>query len=172
LICDSLRKQIMRFVYLLIILFAGSLSIKAQTIYDFQLETSEGKTVSYTDIKGQYITVIDFWATWCKPCVNSIPKLVGLSNSYDSGEVAFIGISIDSPRNLSKVKPFTETVGITYPVLLDTDKQLMQDLNVTVIPTLIVVDSEDEIVYMHEGFAPGDEVLLKEEIDRILHESK
>ncbi len=162
----------MRFVYLFIILSMLSLSSNAQFVYDFQLETTQGNTVSYNDIKGQNVTVIDFWATWCKPCVNSIPKLVELSNSYDPEIVSFIGISIDSPRNLSKVKPFTETVGITYPVLLDTDQHLMKDLNVTVIPTLIIANSYGDIVHIHEGFAPGDEVLLKEEIDRIIHESK
>lgn len=162
----------MRFVYLIIILIIVTFRSEAQTIYDFQLESSEGKTVSYNELRGQNVTVIDFWATWCKPCVNSIPKLVELSKSYDPKEVSFIGISIDSPRNLSKVKPFTETVGITYPILLDTDQQIMQDLNVTVIPTLIIANYEGEILYMHEGFAPGDEVLLKAEIDHIIHENE
>jgi thiol-disulfide isomerase/thioredoxin len=162
----------MRFVYLFIISTCCAFSVKAQTIYDFRLENTEGKKVSYTEIQGKNVTVIDFWATWCKPCINSIPKLVELSRSYNPEEVSFIGISIDSPRNLSKVKPFTETVGIGYPVLMDTDQQLMQDLNVTVIPTLLIADAEGEIVYMHEGFAPGDEVLIKEEIDRIINEGK
>lgn len=162
----------MRFVYLIFILSLLSIDAGAQNIYDFQLETPEGKITSYNEIKGQILTVIDFWATWCKPCVNSIPKLVELSQSYKPEIVSFIGISIDSPRNLSKVKPFANAVGITYPVLLDTDQQLMQDLNVTVIPTLLIANANGEIVYVHEGFAPADEVLLKEEIDRILHENK
>lgn len=162
----------MRIVIILLILGIYFPKSDAQTVYDFQLETPEGKSLSYNDLKGQNLTVIDFWATWCKPCVNSIPKLVELSNSYDPKNIAFIGVSIDSPRNLSKVKPFTQTVGITYPVLLDTDQQLMQDLNVTVIPTLIIANADSEIVYIHEGFAPGDEVLLKEEIDRLAHENK
>ena len=162
----------MRYVYLYIIIGALLPTTEAQTVYDFQLETTGGKTISYNEIKGQNVTVIDFWATWCKPCVNSIPKLVELAKQYNPEVVSFIGVSIDSPRNLSKVKPFTETVGITYPVLLDTDQQLMKDLNVTAIPTLIIANSDSEIVFVHEGFAPGDEVLLKEELDQIIHESK
>ena len=162
----------MRFVYLFIFLHVFLPGINAQNLYDFRLETPEGKIVNYSEIKGRNVTVIDFWATWCKPCVNSIPRLVELSKSYDPEKVSFIGISIDSPRNLSKVKPFTETVGINYPVLLDTDQQLMHELNVTVIPTLIIANTEDEIIYIHEGFAPGDELIIKEEIDRIVYENK
>lgn len=162
----------MRFVYLIFILSLFSFDTEAQSIYNFQIKTPEGKITSYDEIKGQILTVIDFWATWCKPCVNSIPQLAELSQSYKPEIVSFIGISIDSPRNLSKVKPFASAVGITYPVLLDTDQQVMQDLNVTVIPTLLIANNKDEIVYVHEGFAPGDEVLVKEEIERILHENK
>lgn len=141
------------------------ISIYGQSVYNFQLETPEGKITRYSDIKGSKLSVIDFWATWCKPCINSIPKLVELSNKYSSDEVAFIAISIDGPRNLSKVRPYANSVGITYPVLLDTNQELMKELNVTVIPTLIIVNEEDEIIVFHEGFAPGDEKQLKEEID-------
>lgn len=146
------------------------IATSAQSIYDFQLETPEGKLAQYSNLKGSELTVIDFWATWCKPCVNSIPKLVELSSNYAPEQVAFLAISIDSPRNLSKIRPFANSIGITYPVLLDKNQELMQELNVTVIPTLILVNERDEIILFHEGFAPGDEKLLKEEIDAYLAE--
>lgn len=144
-------------------------SLNAQQVYDFRLEDIHGNQQSYTALKGDKITLIDFWATWCKPCVNSIPKLITLSETYDSTQVAFIGISIDSPRNLAKVKPFVETLGISYPILLDVNQEIYRDLNIAVIPTLIMIDSKNEIIYIHEGFLPGDEELIKEEIDNYLH---
>ena len=85
-----------------------TLSLNGQYVYDFQLEDTEGAWLAYSDIKGEKLTIIDFWATWCKPCVNSIPKLVELSESYPESDVVFIGISIDSPRNMAKVKPFMQ----------------------------------------------------------------
>jgi thiol-disulfide isomerase/thioredoxin len=114
--------------------------------------------------------VIDFWATWCKPCVNSIPKLVELYDSYDKEEVAFIGISIDSPRNLAKVKPFMQSMGVNYPVLLDMNQEVMRDMNLTSVPALLIVNADDEIVSFHEGFAPGDEDKIKKEIDAFVYE--
>ena len=157
----------MRYIFISL-LFSIQIAVSGQSIYNFQLQTPEGKLLQYSEIKGSKVTVIDFWATWCKPCVNSIPKLVELYNSYSPEEVAFIAVSIDSPRNLNKIRPFAESVGINYPVLLDTDQEVMKDLNITVIPTLVVVNAENEVLLFHEGFAPGDEKLLKQEIDEIL----
>ena len=159
------------YILLLSVSFLFTLG-NAQKVYDFQLENTEGQVVKYSEISGEKLTVIDFWATWCKPCVNSIPKLVELSDAYSDKGVKFIGISIDSPRNVSKIKPFTKSVGINYPVLLDLDQEVLRDLNVAVIPTLLVIDENNDVVYIHEGFAPGDESEIKNEIDHLLDENQ
>lgn len=78
------------------------------------------------------------------------------------------GINIDSPRNLAKVKPFARSVGIIYPVLLDVNSEVMAQLNVTAVLTLLVVDAEREIVLLHEGYRPGDARYLREELERLL----
>jgi hypothetical protein len=57
---------------------------------------------------------------------------------------------------------------MTYPILLDTDQELMREFNLAVIPTLLLVNSDDEVVFGHEGFTPGDEVKLKSEIEELL----
>ena len=137
-------------------------------VYDFSLKDTENQTVRLSEISGKSLTVIDFWATWCQPCIRSIPRLVDLSEVYKDQGVAFIGISVDSPRNLSKVKPFARSMGIRYPVLLDSSGELMGELNVTAVPTLLIIDSNNRILYMHEGFSAGDEVAIREEIDKQL----
>ncbi len=137
-------------------------------IYDFNLKDTENQSVSLSEISGKTLTVIDFWATWCQPCIRSIPRLVEMSEAYMDQGVAFIGISVDSPRNLSKVKPFARSMGIRYPVLLDSSGELMGELNVTAVPTLLIIDSDNRILYMHEGFSAGDEVAIREEIDKRL----
>ena len=84
--------------------------------------------------------------------------------------VSFIGISVDGPRNLSKVKPFAKSLGIDYPVLLDTDNSLMARLRVQAVPTLLIVNSDDEVVYFHEGYSPGEEKMIEAEITKLLEE--
>ena len=82
--------------------------------------------------------------------------------------VQVIGISVDSPRNLPKVKPFVNSMGITYPILLDSNNELMSELQVTSLPTILVVDSQNEIVLIHRGYRPGDEIILRDEIDKLI----
>jgi cytochrome c biogenesis protein CcmG/thiol:disulfide interchange protein DsbE len=152
---------------MMLVLLAGM--VKAQgRAYDFNLKDTENRTVSLSEISGKYLTVIDFWATWCQPCIRSLPKLVELSEQYKSEGVRFIGISVDSPRNFSKVKPFARSMGIAYPILMDPNGELMGELNVTAVPTLLIIDSHYRILYMHEGFNAGDELTIQEEIESFL----
>jgi len=142
---------------------SGMLSIYAQEP-DFRLRDLDNQWTEYPDVKGTRITVIDFWATWCQPCVRSIPALIELSEELKNEGVNFVGISVDGTRNQSKIKPFVHSMGITYPVLRDLNSELMSDLGVSAIPTLIVYDSEGNRIYLHEGFRPGDETIIREEI--------
>jgi cytochrome c biogenesis protein CcmG/thiol:disulfide interchange protein DsbE len=143
--------------------------IRQGRVPDFSLINIDNERVSYSEMKGEQLTVIDFWATWCQPCIRSIPELVDMYSAYGEKGVGFIGISVDSPRNLSKVKPFSRSLGITYPVLLDSNSEVMGELNVTAVPTLLIIDREDRILYRHEGFRPGDEQLIREELERHLN---
>ena len=75
---------------------------------------------------------------------------------------------MDSPRNLSKVKPFVNSRGIPYPILLDSNSELMTRLQVTSLPTVLMVNENDEIVFIHRGYRPGDEKTLREEIIKLI----
>ncbi|MFV1883137.1 MAG: TlpA family protein disulfide reductase [Balneola sp.] len=137
---------------------------------NFRLKNLDNRTTYYKDIKGETFTVIDFWATWCKPCIQSIPKLVEISDEFEDQGVNFVGISVDGPRNLAKVKPFARSLGVTYPILLDTNSEVMAKLGVRAVPSLIIVNSDDEIVYFHEGYKPGEEVEIRNKILELLEE--
>jgi cytochrome c biogenesis protein CcmG/thiol:disulfide interchange protein DsbE len=137
-------------------------------IYDFRLKDLNRKSVSFSEVEGKNLTVLDFWATWCQPCVRSIPRLVTLSKEFEARGVNFVGISVDSPRNFSKIKPFAASLGITYPVLMDPSGKLMGELNILAVPTLLIVDTDMNVVYIQEGFNAGDEQLIREEIERCL----
>lgn len=137
-------------------------------VNNFRLKNLDNRPTTFTSLKGDQLTVIDFWATWCKPCIKSLPKLVEISEEFKTEGVSFIGISIDGPRNLAKVKPFARSLGVNYPVLLDTNSEVMAKLGVRVIPTLLIVNSDNEIVYFHEGYKPGEEIAIREEILKLL----
>lgn len=135
-----------------------------QTLRGFTLNDVNNLNVNFESLKGEKITVIDFWATWCKPCMKAIPKLSQLSSKYRSKGVHFIGINGDGPRNIAKVGPLTRALQINYPVLLDPDLTIMQDLNVSTFPTLLILNQNNEIIWRHEGYIEGDEILIEKAI--------
>ncbi|MFB6317148.1 TlpA disulfide reductase family protein [Saccharicrinis sp. FJH54] len=135
---------------------------------DLELKSVDNRWVNLEDLQGEQLTIIDFWATWCKPCLNAMPKINSIYEMYKDKGVNVIGINVDSPRNHSKVKPLLSSLKITYPVLYDMDEDVKNELNVSVLPTLCILDSEGKLVYTHEGFTPGDEEKIKEEIEKRL----
>jgi len=135
---------------------------------DFSLKNIENHVQSFLDLKGKKGTVIDFWATYCQPCLQSLPELKKLHEEFESEGIAFVGINVDGSRNLSKVKPFIRSFQINYPVLLDINFEVMEQMNVTVIPTLIIMDSNDKIVFRYEGYKPGDEAMIRSQIQKFL----
>ena len=137
-------------------------------IPDFEVKNLEQEWVSLSDYKGEKLTVVDFWATWCKPCVTAIPKLNSLYKEFGDKGVAFVGINVDGPRNQSKVKPFINSLKVKYPQILDPDQDLVNEMNVSVFPTLMVFNKYGKEVFVHEGFNPGDEELIKGELEKIL----
>lgn len=144
------------------------MGLVAQKAHNFKLKNLNNQTVSYVELKGNKLTVMDFWATWCKPCVKSIPKFIEMNDEFESEGVQFLGISIDGPRNLSKVKPFAKSLGINYPILLDMDNNVMTRFRVQAVPTLLIINSDDKIVLFHEGYKPGEEKLIRKEILKLL----
>ncbi|MBO6573866.1 MAG: TlpA family protein disulfide reductase [Rhodothermales bacterium] len=140
----------------------------ADRVPDFSLPDLDGRETRLSSVMGESLTLIDFWATWCGPCVKSIPSLVAISDSLSDQGVRVVGVNVDSPRNLSKVAPYARSLGVDYPILLDTNSEVMADLNVQAMPTLLVIDAKRNIVYVHEGFRPGDEDVVRREIEELL----
>jgi len=99
--------------------------------------------------------VIDFWATWCKPCVQAMPELERLHQDYGARGVSVIGVSEDGPRNYSKVRPFASRMGITFPLVLDEDGHLQDAWQVPALPTTFVVGSGRRILHVQQGYRPG-----------------
>ena len=146
--------------------------LQAQAVLSIQTKNLKGNTSTIADVATGELIVLDFWATWCKPCVKSIPKLVSLSEKYDLQKVSFVGINEDSPRNTNKVKPFVQSLGVSYPVLLDPDQEIMTELLVNSYPTLIIINADAEVLFIHEGYTSGDELLIEKEINKLLEKNE
>lgn len=114
---------------------------------DFIAETVQGGSFDFSSIKKNKYTVIDFWGTWCPPCMKSMPQFNKLSKKYK--DVFFLGLAVDN--NIEKVKSAISSHRIGFPVvheqLVDGDSYLHTLLGVSVYPQYIIFNSEKRIVF-------------------------
>lgn len=129
-----------------------------------QLKTLEGETVEISDVISENKkTIISFWASWCKPCKNEMDAVAELYEEWqEEYEVEFVAITIDNARGLAKVPAIVSTKDWDYTFLSDTNQELKQALNFQTIPQTFVVDQDNNILYSHNGYTPGDELELEE----------
>ena len=142
--------------------------LNAQAVRNFELKDLENNNRSFNDLKGDNLTLLDFWATWCSPCKKAIPELNKIYKSYKDLGVEIIGINGDGPRSISKVKPFAKALQIKYPVLIDMNSELKSELNLVSFPSLVIVNSEGKIIWIHEGFTSGDDEIIEATIEKFL----
>ncbi len=156
-----------RFGLLLVFTMSSLILAKAQ-FNGVVMDDPGGEQEELQALLGENLTVFDFWASWCKPCLNAIPELIEISKEFEAKGVKVIGINEDGPRNLSKVKPLVEALGITYPVLHDKDQSFMERMNVTVFPTIIIVDKKGRTKWIHEGYEKGSGDALRKKLNKLL----
>lgn len=115
------------------------------------------------------LTVISFWATWCKPCIKELKNIDALYEEWqEKYDVKLIAVSVDDTRNTIKVKPFVNSQGWAYEVLLDPNADLQRALNVTNPPVTFLLNQKGQIVYTHTGYLEGDEFELEEHMEELI----
>ena len=140
-----------------------------------QLPAVTLKTMDGTEVRTDTLAndgkpfIIDFFATWCKPCNR---ELDAISEVYEEWQeetgVKIIAVSIDQAQNINKVKPLVSNHGWEYEVLLDPNGDFKRALGCQMIPYTLIVDGKGEIVYKHNGYTDGAETELIETVRKIL----
>jgi thiol-disulfide isomerase/thioredoxin len=140
------------------------------TSADFVLPDLSGADVRLSDFAGR-VVVVDFWATWCSPCVAALPSLQALQDRYASDGLTVLSVAIDGPETVASVAPFARRMGLTFPVLLDEESRVVSAFNPgRTVPFQLLVDRRGRIVKRRQGYAPGDEKLLETELAALLKE--
>ncbi|MBE2280914.1 MAG: TlpA family protein disulfide reductase [Ignavibacteriaceae bacterium] len=141
----------------------------SQTAPDFTVRDINNKSVTLSQLTGNGPILINFWATWCAPCMAELPHLQLIYDELKSKGFTVLAISVDNSRTASKVKSFVNAKGFNFPVLLDTDNKVLQAYNPGgSVPYSIILDSEGKIVFSHSGYSPGDELLLRKKIEELI----
>lgn len=116
---------------------------------DFAFTTAEGEYIALEDLRGK-VVVLDFWGTWCPPCVESVPSLRNLHKRY-SKEPSFAMIGISSDTEEATWRAFTSKEKMVWPQYWDRDRRVQRAFDVRAFPTYIVIDHEGIVRFRSSG---------------------
>ena len=130
----------------------------------------DGSSVNIQDYgKTGKIMVISFWATWCTPCIKELNNIDEIYQDWQKKYgLELVAVSMDDARTSSKVQPVANSLGWSYLILLDENKDLARAMNVNNPPQTILIDQSGNIVYVHNGYTEGSEIELEEQIKKLI----
>ncbi len=160
----------LRRLSLVVFIICAFHALSAQkSVPDVDVYTLDGKQVNLKDyIKEEKITVLSFWASWCKPCINELNTIVDFYPEWQKKyNVEILAITIDTRRALAKVPGIVSTNGWEYTILSEPNNSITNALQFRTIPQTFLVDQAGNIVYSHNGYNPGDEYELEDQIKEL-----
>ena len=159
------------FISLIICLLAGYGVALAQ-LPAVTLKTLDGGSVQSETLSNDGKPfIIDFFATWCKPCNRELSAIAEVYEDWQQETgVKIFAVSIDQAQNTNKVKPLVDQNEWEYDVLLDPNGDFKRALGVQMIPYVLICDGKGNIVYKHNGYADGDEEELIAKVRELIKE--
>ncbi len=133
---------------------------------DFSLKAVDGTEHKLSDYKGQ-VVLLEFWASWCKPCMMSIPYLNSLQERYGSHNFVVIAVNVEKGKSVDFVQEVIEKKGMKYMVLHDKRGKAAKSYKVRALPTTVLVDAEGFVVMRMSGFSKVMEERLEKKLEKI-----
>jgi peroxiredoxin len=160
----------MKKIYLILLILIPLLITNAQTYSDFTLLDINGDDVTLSKLLERGPVLISFWASWCNPCKDEMRKMKSIYEKYKSNGFTYLAINQDNQKSIAKVKAFVEAEDFPFPVLLDTDQKVNEAYNGANLglPYAILVGKNKDILAIHTGYLPGDELTMEKEIKSAL----
>lgn len=142
---------------------------QGRTLPSVDVKTIDGKTVSTGTFSNDgKPMIIDFWATWCKPCKKELDAISEVYADWQKETgVKLIAISIDDSRSSAKVATDAKSHGWEYEVYLDENQDFKRALNVGDIPQVYILNGKGEVVWQHNGYVDGGEEHIFEILKKV-----
>ena len=161
-------KNILHLILSLII-FSNITIAQNKELPSTKVTTLDGKPFNIQNIENKGPIIINFWATWCKPCKKELNNIAEVYEDWqEETGVKLIAVSIDDTRSMSKVAPYVNSSGWEYEIYLDPNGDLKRAMGVSTVPHTFVLNNKNEIVWQHRGYVDGDEYDVYTEIERLV----
>lgn len=132
---------------------------------DFELTTVDGKSERLSEHLGKEVVLLDFWATFCEPCLAGMPHLDALYREHHAQGFTVLGISIDGPDSVAQVKTTVSKLGISFPILLDQETRVVAQYNPkTSAPYSVLIGRDGRILKKQEGYTTGNAAVLDRDV--------
>jgi peroxiredoxin len=137
------------------------------TAPDFTLRTLDGQKLRLGEQRGR-VVLVNFWATWCGPCRQEMPHLNKLYEKYKSSGFVLLGVNVDD--DASQAAGVANRLGVTFPVLPDSDKRVSRQYDLSAMPSTVLIDRDGRVRYLHRGYQSGYENTYDKQIRELLKE--
>ena len=170
-----LAKALLR-IALVLALGAGAVSVAApagaldrgQEAPEIELKDLSGKPVKLSNYRGK-IVLVDFWASWCGPCRDSLPVLERLSRTYQDKGLVVLGVNIDNSADEAQAFLKKNKLNVSFPVVNDKEKKVAARYAPPTMPSSFIIDRSGRVHRVHEGFRSADAAKLEAELKALLH---
>lgn len=163
----------MKKTFFIFLFLAIPLLIFSQTVGKeapgFSGKTLEGDSIKLSDYRGK-ITLVDVWASWCKPCKAEFPFLLELYDTYSVKGFTILAISIDEESENAKIFLKGLNKEIPFKVMHDPKGKVANQYKIEAIPTTYILDKNGVIRYSHLGFMESEKDKYKTEIETLINE--
>jgi len=150
------------------LLFGGAASAAdaGQLAPEFKAPALDGgKAISLAAYRGK-VVYLDFWASWCPPCLTSLPLLEKLRKEFPSDQFQILAVNVD--QDVEKARKFLERTQVGYPSATDPNGRIPESYGIETMPTSFLIDRSGVIRYVHHGFRKGDVAPLRERIKQLV----
>ena len=138
------------------------------SIVNMGWEQGDGKRFVFSEYKGK-VLILDFYATWCTPCRDSVPHLIGLQKKYEEQGLTVVGLNVGGPGDDQEVPGFAKELGIHYTLAIpDEDLVSLLLAESDSIPQTFVFDRQGQLVYRLIGFGKGSGALIDRAVETAL----